>query len=54
MAAGGTREGPETPGDTVYLLNVPEKERGCKKVRGNHHVVKPTSESSGITKSYGM
>lgn len=51
MAAGGTREGPEISEDIVYLLNVPEKERKCKEVRGNHHFVKPTSESSGIMKS---
>lgn len=54
MAAGGTREGPDISGDTVYLPNAPEKERACKEVRGNHHFVKPTegtSESKGIMKS---
>lgn len=48
MAVGGTREDPDIFGDTVYLLHVPEKERACKEVRGNHSVKPPESTSESV------
>lgn len=42
-----TREGPDISGDTVYLLNVPGKERECKQGRGNQLCAKPTEGTPG-------